>query len=306
MKESVNKEFKGLGTDIYLEIVLPDQYGQVDMARAKTHLEAAQEIVAQKEKVLSRFNQGSELNKFNNNLGKFFSASPDLHYLAGKSLYYYDATGRLFDPRVIIALEGVGYDRDFKLVKENSNKINKDIVFKNAFNKVLREDLIINGQEVCFKKRMDFSGIAKGYINDQISGFLKSRGWQNYLVDTGGDIFAAGKDREGEDWAVEVENSDKNAALLIKLKNQAVATSGITRRNWEKEGKVFHHLVNPLKPDEFTTEFLSLSLVAATAEEADVWAKVLFLMGEGVKAYIEKNKMKAVILFKSGEVWQSF
>jgi thiamine biosynthesis lipoprotein ApbE len=54
----------------------------------------------------------------------------------------------------------------------------------------------------------------------------------------------------------------------------------------------FHHLVNPIEPGKYSFDLKSVSVVAASAEEADVTAKILFLMGraDGWKYAREKNR----------------
>ena len=52
---------------------------------------------------------------------------------------------------------------------------------------------------------MDFSGIAKGYITDEAAAYSKKRGWKNFLVDSGGDIYAAGQNHRRERWRIAIE-----------------------------------------------------------------------------------------------------
>lgn len=296
---SVKSEFKALGTDILLFIACKSGNQQ---EKAKKDLEKIKKIYSEQEKKFSRFDPKSELSFLNNNLGKFNSASSDIIKVAKKSQEYYQRSRRMFDPRIIKVLENIGYRKDFKknYFRENTLQENQNDYFGD-----IESNLKIKGNQVFFGKRMDFSGVAKGYITDKVSEFLKSRGWKNFLVDSGGDIFAAGCDESGEKWKISLEGIPEEK-MLIEISEEAVATSGITRRKWEAQGKKFHHLVNPKKPDEFNFDLKSVTVIRKNTTEADVWAKVLFLMGKKKGLEFSKiNKIKSLFLDYKGNLYLS-
>jgi thiamine biosynthesis lipoprotein len=85
-----------------------------------------------------------------------------------------------------------------------------------------------------------------------------------------------------------------------------LATSGISKRKWEIAGQKFHHLINPKEPENFLFELKTVTVILSTTEEADVWAKCLFLMGkEGAIIYARENDMAAIILDYRGSAWIS-
>ena len=236
----------------------------------------------------------------NKNIGKYNAASSDIIEVAEKCLEYHKKTGGYFDPRIIDVLENIGYDKDFKNINYD---ISKSVSIEPLQNN-LEEDLKINSNRIFFGRRMDFSGIAKGYITDRAIDHLKKRGYESFLVDSGGDIRVYGKDNDGENWKISLE-SIKEDKLLLELTDEfsSIATSGLTRRKWENEKGKFHHLVNPKDPEKFDFNIKSVTVVAKTCEEADVWAKVLFLMGKdkGLK-FGEERKIKSLFLDYRGNV----
>ena len=93
-------------------------------------------------------------------------------YLAGRALHYNKISRGLYDPRIIGVLEKIGYGKDFQktdfgklALPENFSKIEGD----------LSRDLEVRKNIILFRKRMDFSGIAKGYITDCAAEYLKKR-----------------------------------------------------------------------------------------------------------------------------------
>ncbi len=292
------KEFKALGTDVYIGIVaFKNEDKKVYLSFKK-----AENICREKELIWSRFNLESELSKINNNLGISHTASEDMVYLAKKSLDYYLKSKKIFDPRILEGLEKIGYkrtflDNDFNVKDEFSNKI---------FSKDLAEDIIIEGNQIKFYRKMDFSGIAKGYIADNIVDNLRLAGWNNFLVDLGGDIYASGLNKKGEQWGIAIEESDDEDKIIAEISNEGIATSGNTRKHWEINGKKFHHLINPQDVDNFSFDLKSVTAIADTTEEADVLAKILFLMGlERGLNFANENKIRSIFLKDTKELIKS-
>jgi len=299
MNSIFSQEFRALGTEIRIFLVVDREKTIED---AKDILEEIKKIYQEKEKIFSRFIEKSELSKLNANIGIFKTASEDILYLTQKSLEYYKESEGYFDLRILEVLENVGYEKNFKTNTFFQKEIEKDKIFPKD---KLSDDLKIKKGQVYFGRRIDFSGIAKGYITDLISQYLENSGWQNFLVDSGGDIFAKGKNESQESWGVEVEGISQDN-IILNLENSAVATSGITRKKWEVGEKKYHHLINPLHPYDFSFDLKSVTVKAEICEIADVLAKVLYLMGQkrGME-YANQKKIPAIFLDYRGNVYLS-
>jgi FAD:protein FMN transferase len=289
--------FKALGTDIEVQMVLGGKMGkelaEKDFAKLK-------EIYSAKQKIFSRFNPDSELTRLNKKSDVFQKTSPDILYLAGRALYYNKISGGLYDPRIIGVLEKIGYSNDFKKTDFSAS------AFPGEFSKIegdLSQDLEVEDNMILFRKRMDFSGIAKGYITDCAAKFLRESGWKNFLIDSGGDMFASGRNAEGEKWRIEIEGVPKEK-LMFEFSEKGIATSGISRKKWQIKGKKFHHLVNPKDPNHFSYELRTVSVIAENTENADGRAKTLVLMGkENGLQFAKKNKIAAIFLDYKGNIF---
>jgi FAD:protein FMN transferase len=293
-------EFKCLGTHIDIQIVAKNAKEFPD---AKQDLREAQKQYQEFEKIFSRFDSSSELSNFNTHLGVFLPASKELKEVALESLKFYSKTRGYFDPRIIGFLECAGYDKDFKSIY--CFKVYEKEKSANFFSRNLFEDLAIEKNRICFKARMDYSGIVKGYVTDFMAKILSEKGWENFLVDSGGDMFFSGKDEENNVWTVNIEGVT-NEKIIFRLLNKGIATSGISRRKWEKNGKRFHHLINPKNPEIFSFDLKSVTVIAPSTTKADVLAKMLFLMGKDLaKKYAQAKKIPCAILDYRGNVWIS-
>ncbi|MDD3487060.1 MAG: FAD:protein FMN transferase [Candidatus Moranbacteria bacterium] len=294
-KEIIKSAFRALGTEILIQIAV----NASEKEKAGKDIEKAKEIYRQKEKIFSRFDPESEMSRLNQNLGVWQNASPDILYLSQRILEYGKISGGLYDPRIVEILEKIGYDKDFRSLDFANKKSGADF---DPINSDLAEDLKIDGGKIFFGRRMDFSGVAKGYITDCATKFLKESGWENFLADSGGDMYAAGKNAEGEDWKIEVEGADPEK-LMLEISERGVATSGISRKKWEIAGKKYHHLVNPKNPNEYSYELRTVSVISENVENADGRAKTLVLMGkEKGFDFAEQNKIAAVFLDYRGDI----
>jgi FAD:protein FMN transferase len=299
MKFEVKSNFKALGTDINICIIIDNE---AERKRAKKNIEEIENIYRAKQKIFCRFNQESELSQLNKNLSVPQKASPDILYLAGRALHYHKISGGLYDPRIIGVLEKIGYGKDFK--KTDFEKADLPEIFA-KFENGLEKDLEVRGDTVSFKRRMDFSGIAKGYITDCAADYLKKQGWKNFLVDSGGDMHVAGKNQENKKWLIAIEGVPESK-IMIEMTDKGIATSGISRKKWQIKGKKFHHLVNPKDPNHFSYELRTVSVIAQNTENADGRAKTLVLMGkEKGLDFAEKNKIAAIFLDYKGIIYVS-
>ncbi|MDR3559236.1 MAG: FAD:protein FMN transferase [Candidatus Pacebacteria bacterium] len=295
-REIWKTSFKALGTDITLQIVSKT----VEEGLA----EKIKDFYAAQNKVFSRFDLDSEIFQLNQNLGFFNPASFDMIEIVKRSLEYHKRTGQYFDPRILEVLERAGYKKDFKLSQFFETG---DVVAVEKLSGDLARDLKIKDGKVFFGRRMDFSGIAKGFITDKAADFLRKKGYENFLVDSGGDMRAAGKNEEGSDWLISLEGF-KDEEILIKLGEDfsGVATSGITRRKWQNKKGRFHHLIDPKNPARFAFDLKSVTVVSGDCEEADIWAKTLFLLGrERGMFFSEKSGMKSIFVDYKGNAYLS-
>lgn len=209
-------------------------------------------------------------------------------------------SGGLYDPRIIVFLEEIGYDKSFGTPDFSPKEVDRKRLKK--ISGELNQDLVIENNQIFFRKRMDFSGIAKGFITDKAAFFLKERGWQNFLVDSGGDMYAAGLNHDGEKWKIALEGVPEKK-MIICLSGRGIATSGISRKKWEIGGKKYHHLINPHNPTKFSFTVRTVSVIEKNTENADGRAKALVLMGkEKGMEFAKKNKIAAIFLDYKGNI----
>lgn len=147
---------------------------------------------------------------------------------------------------------------------------------------------------------VDLSGIAKGYAVDLLAERLLEAGAADFLIEIGGELRAAGRNRRGEAWRVAVEQpayERGRAQCLVSLRDEAIATSGSYRNFAARGGRRFGHILDPDTGAPPDGALVSVSVVTASAARADGLATALFAMGlERGLALAERERLAVLFL----------
>jgi thiamine biosynthesis lipoprotein len=131
---------------------------------------------------------------------------------------------------------------------------------------------------------LDLSSIAKGYGVDQVASVIHKAGFKNYLVEIGGEVFARGVRKDGQQWRVGINRPRKNAAVndvykAVPLQDQAFATSGDYRIFFEVNGMRYSHVLDPKTGYPVSNGVVSVSILADTCTFADGLSTAIMVMG---------------------------
>ena len=223
------------------------------------------------EAIFSRFRPESELSALNE-LGAL-DAGPELLEVTELALAARERTHGRFDPTVHDALVAAGYDRTFSRVPAES--VTSERIPPARCGGEVTVDRGTGRIQLGHGVRLDFGGIAKGYAVDRACDLLAE--WGPCLVNAGGDL-AVRDDGSDEPWPVAVDTG--RGSLTLGLRNAAMATSGRDTRRWRRNGMEQHHLIDPATGSPAAGDLLRVTAVGASAVEAEIRAKSLFLLGE--------------------------
>ncbi|MFC3155312.1 FAD:protein FMN transferase [Gilvimarinus japonicus] len=129
---------------------------------------------------------------------------------------------------------------------------------------------------------VDLSAVAKGYGVDWIANFLTDRGFDNFMVEIGGEVRVVGDSPRSTPWRIAIEQPSVlagGARLALNVDNHAVATSGDYRNYFEVDGVRYSHTINPKTGRPIKHNLASVTVVAETAARADAWATALNVLG---------------------------
>lgn len=126
---------------------------------------------------------------------------------------------------------------------------------------------------------LDFGGFAKGYAVDRAIETLRQMGFDNAIVNAGGDLRAIGSKDEWP-WRIGIRNP-RGEGLIASLQisgDESVFTSGDYERFYDYQGKRYHHIIDPRSgyPAE---GFSSVTILHHDAATADAAATALLVAG---------------------------
>jgi thiamine biosynthesis lipoprotein len=153
--------------------------------------------------------------------------------------------------------------------------------------------------------RVNLGGIGKGYAVDRAVDILRRRGFSNFMIQAGGDMYVAGR-RGSRPWRLGIRDprgpSDRSFAEL-ELSNGTFSTSGDYERFFLKNGRRYSHIID-LSRGEPAQLCRSVTLVTDRAVIADALAKGVFILGPAAgMALVERLKnVEAVIVSARNEV----
>lgn len=129
--------------------------------------------------------------------------------------------------------------------------------------------------------RLDVGAVAKGYATERVAQNLAGHGFDNIILNIGGNVRAIGAKADGSKWAVGIQNPDlesENAHIeTIETDGLSLATSGVYQRYYTVDGKNYHHIIDgdTLMPED---RYLSVSVLTEDAGLADALSTALFNM----------------------------
>ncbi len=152
--------------------------------------------------------------------------------------------------------------------------------------------------------RIDLGGFAKGYAVDKAVETLKKNGVKTGIVNAGGDIRAFGN----KYWKIGIQHPRKKDGLLgiLTLKNKSIVTSGDYERFFIKNGKRYHHIINP-KTGYPADELMSVSVISDSCMLADALATAVFVLGtkHGLKLIENQKNAECIVVDNGGKIFTS-
>lgn len=154
-------------------------------------------------------------------------------------------------------------------------------------------------------RRLDLSGVAKGFAVDQMAQALRNRGVRGFLAALDGEIVVDGVRPDGRPWAVALEAPDparRAARGVIEVAGCAVATSGDYRHRVRLGEDWLSHTMNPRSGAPIRNRLASVTVLAADCARADAWATALMVLGETDGPNLARSRrMSAIFLIREGD-----
>lgn len=259
------------------------------------------------EQTLSRFRLDSELSRLNRTFDQPIPVSDAFWEVFQTAVWADEFSQGLVTPTVLDAMLEAGYDRPFDdMSQEQFSGMIPHHLEDHSLSMVVADP---ENQTITLPKgvHLDFGGVAKGWAAHQAMERLREFG--PCLMNAGGDIAISGPRLDGSAWQVGVSDPFKAGSDfdLLHVKSGGVASSGKDRRNWRRNGRLQHHIINPNTGQPVDTDIMRVTVVAPSVIEAEAAAKTAFILGvENGLAWIESHPSHAgLVILESGEVFIS-
>lgn len=254
-------------------------------------LDNAFKLIEDYENRLSFYKTESQIWKFNNSVIDSLYIDEDIAAILFLSKELYQKTNAHYD----ITIGALSEIWDFENEIIPANEEIKKAIQVTDFNELKIQNNYLH-KPVGMK--LNLGSLAKGYIIDKTVDYLKQQNVISGFVNAGGDMRIFGR-KKPSTIGIQHPRSESNDMIdVINVGNKSVVTSGDYERYFMKDGKRYHHIIDPLTgyPSQ---NAVSVTVIAETALMADAYSTALFLLEpeKAIKLAEDTDELEAVVYF---------
>ncbi|MBP3215262.1 MAG: FAD:protein FMN transferase, partial [Clostridium sp.] len=245
----------------------------------KEILEGAFSLVKEYEGIFSKTIETSEVYRINHRKPgeDTFTLSDDTAALLREALEYAEKTDGAYD----ITIEPVSTLWNFS---ENPGEVPPDTEIREAVSRVDYRNISLSGNTLTFRTddvTIDLGSIAKGYIADRVKDYLVNAGVKSAIINLGGNVLCVG-DKEGNPFRIGLQKpfSDHSDTFgSLEIRDMSVVTSGVYERNFIKDGRNYHHILDPKTGYPCESGLVAVTIVSSRSVDGDALSTSCFLLG---------------------------
>lgn len=251
----------------------------------------------------------SEIIKLNEASGLHeVSLSPDTFYVLERGKYYSALSGGSFDITIgpVVKLWNIG--TDYATVPDSEE-------LKQAIELVDYKKLHLDRDKFEAKldakgMKVDLGAIAKGYAADEVAAILKKHGVKHAIINLGGNVLAIGGNVNGEPFKIGVQNplNPRGDYMgILNIEDKTVVTSGIYEKYLEKDGKRYHHILEPKTGYPADNSIVGISIITDKSIDGDGLSTSVFLLGldKGMELIESLDNVEAIFITTDKKVYIS-
>lgn len=291
--------FTGMAFDTVIAVQI---YDSVD----EEVLEHCQTMCSEYEQKFSATIETSEISQINSAGGAPVAVSEDTIELIKKGIYYSELSNGAFD----ITVGSVSSLWDFK---SEEPIIPSPESIAEAKKHINYDKIVISNNTVTLtdpQTKIDVGAIAKGYIADRLKDYLKSQGVKHAIINLGGNVLAIGGKPDGSSFNIGIRkpfHEEEEPLTTVKIKNKSVVTSGTSQRYFEKDGNLYHHIIDPASGYPCNNGLNSVTIITNSSLTADALSTTCFLLGpdKGLRLVNQLDNVDAVFVDTNNEITYS-
>ena len=252
-------------------------------------LDAAVAAIVDLERRWSRFVDDSEISVLNRTAGVPVIVSPETFQVIRAAIDGAIATDGRFDPTVHDSMRSLGYDRSFADLAgalPEGSPVPVPGVGGIQLDEALHAITLPPGVSI------DLGGIGKGSAADLVSGLVMAAGASGVAVSIGGDVRVRGESPSGRGWTFTSELGDLD---LPPIDDGGVCTSTTQRRRWATQQGAVHHVVDPRTGASTDNTVESVTVLAASAQQAEVLTKAAMVAGDDAEVLLASFGVPGIV-----------
>lgn len=244
---------------------------------------------------MSIYDPDSDINKINQAYTTAVEIPEDTYRLIKDSLVYHQLSGGVYDITLgpLIQL--------WKRKGKEGQLPSKDEIETAQSLTGMQAIILLDNHRVQLAEgtKINMDSIGDGFAADEAAKILRTYGFEDFLVDASGELFAGGMNCQGHKWRVGIRNPDDTNGLLdvVELSNAAVSTSGNYERYFLIDGTKYAHIINP-RGGYPAKGILSATVIAPSAQFADFLSTALCVLSapEGLALIDRLGKGHAALI----------
>ena len=207
-----------------------------------------------------------------------------------------EKTGGAMDVTVNPAVEAWGFrSGDYRVPQEEE--------LRSLREKTGWESISFHGGAVSLPEgfSLTLGAVAKGYAGDRLREIAEENGIRRGVLSLGGNVILLGDKAAGKDWSVALRAPEGGYALTLSLSDTSAVTSGSYERFFEKDGKRYHHILDPKTGMPVQNGLASVTIIGTRSALCDALSTACFVLGEEKsRPVLERYGVRAIFLYADG------
>lgn len=187
-------------------------------------------------------------------------------------------------------------------IGEENARVPSDKEIKEALRYVDYSGVKTENGKISLKKGqfVDLGAVGKGLACDKVREYLESTDVKGAVISVGGSVLLYGNAERKKPWTVAVrdprgESGDYMGTLT--LQECCISTSGDYERILEKDGRTYHHIIDPKTGYPSDSGLISVTVVSESGFLSDALSTACFVLGEEEgKKLLEKYDADGVFI----------
>ena len=252
------------------------------------------------EKLLSKTVEGSDVDRINHSGGEAVAVDPETWAILARAKEISAKSGGAFSITIAPISAMWDFTEGTKRMPSDEERLAALPLVDDSRIELLEDSKVRLPEGMM----IDLGGIAKGYIADHIAALVRPR-CSGAICNFGGNVYAIGSKPDGSAFRVGVRDpqSESGIKCLLTVRDTSVVTSGIYERWFERDGVIYHHILNPSTGLSSDSDVAGATIIAESSMDADAFATACVVLGsEKAIQLLESLGLPGLIILRDGTI----